>query len=177
MPLFVTPREIASSLDAYPVEFLSMQRTYRVVFGQDVLAGLTFAPDRLRLQLEREVRGKLFHLRSGVLAAGGRTGRCRDLIGRSLTALLPLFQALLHLSGAAVPAERRAILEAAAKVLPLQADVYRQALDIRENKDRLSGADVRAFLESYLREVHRLASLVDGMGSKEDQRPNAGGDP
>ncbi len=87
------------------------------------------------------------------------------------------FQALLHLSGAAVPAERRAILEAAAKVLPLQADVYRQALDIRENKDRLSGADVRAFLEPYLREVHRLASLMDGMGSKEDQRPNTGGDP
>src|SRR4030042_1076971 len=78
IPLFMTGAYLTGSLDAYPVEFLNMKRNYKVVSGEDVLAPLTFAHQHIRLQLERELRGKLLHLRSGCLATGGRPRKHRE---------------------------------------------------------------------------------------------------
>ena len=43
IPVLLTREDICSSLEVYPIEFLSMKRHYRVVFGEDVLAGLAFS--------------------------------------------------------------------------------------------------------------------------------------
>src|SRR4030042_856004 len=59
IPLFMTRSYLTGSLDAYPVEFLNMKRHYKVVSGEDVLADLAFDRCHIRLQLERELRGKL----------------------------------------------------------------------------------------------------------------------
>ena len=64
-PLFMTKAEILSSRDTYPIEFLSMKKHYVTVSGEDVLGGLSFEPAHLRLQSEREFKGKLVHLRRG----------------------------------------------------------------------------------------------------------------
>ncbi len=80
IPLFMTRSYLTGSQDAYPIEFLNMKRHYVVVSGEDVLAGLAFDPRHIRLQLERELRGKLLHLRSGYLATEGSARKIRELI-------------------------------------------------------------------------------------------------
>ncbi len=92
IPLFMTRDYLTGSQDAYPIEFLNMRRSYLVVTGEDVLAPLAFDPRHIRLQLERELRGKLLHLRSGYLATGEKTRKVRELIGASLTAFVSLFR-------------------------------------------------------------------------------------
>ena len=84
-----------------------MQRHYRVLWGEDVLAGITFDPSCLRLQLERELKGKLLHLHQGYVEALGRPAGVRRLISVSLPAFLSLFQALLYLTGLAPAPDRR----------------------------------------------------------------------
>ncbi|MBU1744025.1 MAG: hypothetical protein KJ649_03890 [Proteobacteria bacterium] len=163
IPLFMTRSYLTGSLDAYPVEFLNMKRRYRVVSGDDVLAPLAFDPQLIRLQLERELRGKLLHLRSGYFATEGKASRIRDLIGASLTAFVSLFSALLFLKKLEIPQGKRDIITAAGTALGFDAEIFLKCEEIRRKADRFSSAEVRAVFRDYLREVRHLCELIDRM--------------
>ncbi len=163
IPLFMTRTYLAGSLDAYPIEFLNMKRHYTVVAGEDVLAGLTFDPRHVRLQLERELRGKLLHLRSGYLATGGSAGKIRELIGASLTAFVSLFGAMLYLKGAEIPPGKRNVINAAGQAFGVDATVFLKCEQVRSKTDRYSSAEVKAVFRDYLKEVGRLCEKIEEM--------------
>ncbi|OPY92186.1 MAG: hypothetical protein A4E73_01386 [Syntrophaceae bacterium PtaU1.Bin231] len=160
-PLFMTPAYVQDSLDSYPIEFLNMKREHVLVCGQDVLADLTFEPVHLRLQIERELKGKILHLRTGFLEAEGKAGKLRELIRVSLTAFLSLFTALLYLKGDEVPSDRREIVRALSRILPLDETVFFRCLEIREGLDALSSAGVKAAFLEYMKEIERLCVSID----------------
>jgi len=163
IPLFMTRADLAGSQDAYPVEFLNMKRHYVVVSGEDVLAGLTFDACHIRLQIERELRGKLLHLRSGYLATEGKARRIRELIRLSLTAFVSLFGALLYLKKEEIPHGRRNVITAAGKAFGIDTAVFLHCEEIRRKTDRFSSAEVRAVFRDYVREVGRLCEQIERM--------------
>ena len=69
MPVFITSEEFGDSLDVFPIEFRLMKRAYRMLYGQDLLAGREASKEHLRWQTEHELRGKLLRLRSLALPA------------------------------------------------------------------------------------------------------------
>jgi len=161
IPLFMTREYLAGSQDAYPIEFLNMKRIYRVVTGEDVLAPLAFDPHNIRLQLERELRGKLLHLRSGYLATEGKAAKIRELIGVSLTAFVSLFSAILYLKGMAIPPAKRDIIAAGGGAVGIDASVFLKCDQIRSKADRFSPAEVQTVFRDYLKEVGRLCETID----------------
>jgi len=163
IPLFMTRSYLTGSQDSYPVEFLNMKRHYRVVSGEDVLAPLAFDPQHIRLQLERELRGKLLHLRSGYLATEGKANKIRDLIGASLTAFVSLFSALLCLKKLEIPKGKRDIITAAGTAFRFDTAVFLKCEEIRRKADHFSSAEVRAVFRDYLREVGQLCELIERM--------------
>jgi hypothetical protein len=163
VPLFMTAAFIRKALDAYPIEFINMKRRYVVVYGEDPLAGLGFDPAHVRLQLERELRGKLLHLRSGYLATDGSARRLRELIAASLTAFVSLMGALLHLRGEAIPAGRREVIAAAAGLYGFDGGIFLRCESIRSRTDRYSNDEVQTVFIDYLKEVGRLCETVDRM--------------
>src|ERR1043165_7760963 len=52
MPVFFTAKEFQDSLDVFPIEFRHMKRAYRVLYGQDLLAGAEVSNANLRLETE-----------------------------------------------------------------------------------------------------------------------------
>jgi predicted nucleotidyltransferase len=162
-PLFMTKSFILSSLDSYPVEFLNMQLHHIPIFGDDILRGLSFDRGSLRLQLERELKGKLLHLRTGFLETGGREKDIGRLIAVSLTAFLSLFTALLHLKGVAAPRDRRALIREAAALAGADPAVFETCLDIRDGQVSLKRADALPLFKSYLMEVDKLCEFADKM--------------
>ena len=163
IPLFMTRSFLTGSQDAYPVEFLNMKRHYRVVSGEDVLAPLAFDPQLIRLQIEREFRGKLLHLRSGYIATEGKANKIRDLIGASLTAFVSLFSALLSLKKQEIPHGKRDIIAAAGAAFGVDAALFLKCEEIRRKADHFSSVEVRAVFRDYLREVGHLCELIDRM--------------
>jgi hypothetical protein len=163
IPLFMTRSYLSGSLDAYPIEFLNMKRQYVVVHGEDVLAALSFDHRYTRLQLERELRGKLLHLRSGYLATEGSAKRIRELIGTSLTAFVSLFNALLYLKGIEIPKGKRDVIAAAGAVLGFDAAVFLQCEEIRRKADRFSPVEVQDIFREYMKKVRRLCETIDKM--------------
>ncbi len=163
IPLFMTKSMILQSLDCYPVEFLNMQLHYVPVYGEDVLRGLAFNRSNLRLQLEREMKGKLLHLRTGFLETQGKDKALATLIAVSLTAFLSLFTALLYLKGIAAPRDRRELIRETALATGLDGNIFEKCLDIRENTRNPRGAEALAFFKSYLHEVGKLCDIIDKM--------------
>ncbi|MBN2539447.1 MAG: hypothetical protein JXB09_05310, partial [Deltaproteobacteria bacterium] len=159
--LFMTKPYIASSLDSYPLEFLNMQKGHVLVYGEDVLKDLLFEPSHLRLQCEREIKGKLLLLRQRFLETEGKARRMQELIGESITAFISIFGGLLYLKGAAIPSSRREIVEALARDFPVNADVFMNCLDIKEGEKKFASSEIRDIFMAYLAEVRRLWGFVD----------------
>ena len=159
----MTRSYLMGAQDAYPIEFLNMKRQYVVVFGEDVLAGLTFDPRHIRLQLERELRGKLLHLRSGYLATEGSARKIRDLIKVSLTAFVSLFSALLYLKNLDIPQGKRNVIMAAGASFGFDAAVFLKCEEIRRKTDRFSSAEVQGIFRCYMKEIGRLCDQIEGM--------------
>jgi predicted nucleotidyltransferase len=162
VPLFMTRSYIHSSCDAFPLEFLTMKNSYRVVHGDDVLSEISFDMNDVRLQCEREIKGKLLLLREGFMGTGGKRKQIEELIAASITAFVAIFHGLLYLKGREIPATKREIIHECGEVIPINRDVFTACLDIKEGKkDRSS--DVTGLFTRYLAEVRKLWQYVDTM--------------
>lgn len=161
IPLFMTEAELYSSVDCYPVEFLNMQRNYRTVYGKDVLADLRFDPEHVRLQCERELKGKALLLLQRYAACGGDARGIRELITDSIMAFISIFRALLHLKGLDIPENKREVIRATAQNYVIDFNVFIQCIDIKEGVLSFSKQEVKTIFGNYLKEVRRLADLID----------------
>jgi len=162
-PLFLTKAYVLSALDSFPVEFYGIRRNHILVHGEDFVSELAFEPCDLRLQLERELKAKILHLRQGFLESGGKEKDLRHLIEISLKSFIALFRALLFLKCSAIPVDRREIVRAVARAFFLDADLLDKCADISEGKDRFSSPEIRDIFRAYMDEMNRLCDIVDGM--------------
>ncbi len=162
--IFMTQAYICSSLDTFPVEFINMRMNYLVIDGEDVLKDLKVESCNLRLQLERELKGKIFHLQQGFLESEGKDKELRRIISLSLGSFVPLFKALLYLRGYEVPQGRRDVIKALSLAYPtITPDVYLHCIDIREGKGKFSANEVKQLYKSYQKEIVKLSCLIDCM--------------
>ncbi|HDZ11854.1 MAG TPA: nucleotidyltransferase domain-containing protein, partial [Bacteroidetes bacterium] len=90
-PLFLTKEYIESSLDSFPLEFWEMKKFHQIVYGDDVLKKIEISRSDLRLQCEREVKGKLLHLQQNFLNSEKKPHRLRALLVLSIPTFGTLF--------------------------------------------------------------------------------------
>ena len=162
-PLFMTQSYIQSSLDSYPLEFLNMKKNYILVYGKDILKDISLEDHYLRLQCEREIKGKLLLLRKGYLETEGKHKRIKELIKTSIIAFISIFNGLLYLKGIEIPSTRRKIIESVAKEIPINQDIFMKCLDIKQGKAQFSSSEIKDLFTAYMVEVRKLWEVVDTM--------------
>ncbi len=167
-PLFMTENDIRDSLDSYPIEFLDMKANYQLVFGKDVLQDLDFHPEDVRVQCERELKGKLLHLRQAYLESKGKTRALRKIITRSITTFISIFQGLLYLKKHPIPRTKKEIVQKAAAGFELNAATFLRLLDIRKGSAKLPAAQLNELFGSYVTELETLSDAVDKMNLKQE---------
>ncbi len=161
VPLFLTGDYIRKSLDTFPLEFMAMKRSYRVIDGEDALADLTFRPADVRAQCERELKGKLIHLRAEYLLARGDSRNLTGLAGRSLEAFGMVFAGALFLTQAEIPADESSLLDAVCKAYELDRNMFRNLQSIAGGALRVSEADADALFDRYVEELTKLSRAID----------------
>lgn len=164
LPFFMRPEMVASALDSYPLEFMAMQAAYTVVRGDDPLAQLTFKRDDVRLQCERELRGKILYLRSGLIDCEGKKGRMGELIRLSWPAMQAIFQGLLYLAGREPKLWGRALIAGGKAAYGLDAELLEAILAVRTEPKLPQRDRVEDLLIRYIKEVERLVDWVDAGG-------------
>ncbi len=163
VPLFLTEAYIMASLDVYPLEYMNMQSSYVMVHGPDPLKELTFDPQWVRLQCEREVKGKLVLLREGFLASQGRPAILKQLISDSLVSLAAIFEGLLFLKGLSSEKGKRSKTKAICGAYGLDWPIFNRLFDIREGISNPGKRELTEIFKSYLGQVRLLAQKVDQM--------------
>lgn len=159
-PLFVTKSYIESSLDSFPIEFLNMKQTYRLVTGEDVLDELEIPKKFVRLECEAQVKGKLLHLRREFLGTGGKGKALRQLISVTVPTFTSLFTAMLYLKDVDPPSHHDEVMRLTATEFGLNQTVFDRVLAVRRG-EKLSGEELIQLTEQYIHAIRQCAMIVD----------------
>lgn len=162
-PLFMTRDEIDRSTDVFTIEFMDMQQHHRVVFGEDVLQGLSIPASLHRLQVEYELREKLALLRQHLLLASGNDSRLWELLLRSVSSFATLFRHALIVLGHAAPVGKREAVQALSKQIGFDASGILRVLDVKEGKSERKQFNVADVFSRYLAALEQVTAAVDKM--------------
>lgn len=162
-PQCFTPEELNNSADAFPIEFLDMQQSRKVIYGADPLAALAIADDHLRLQLERELKGKLLLLRQKSLQVLDKPSELLSLLIASSTTFLVLSRAGLRLFQRDVPRQKVDALRALSGHLSLDIQPILALTELREQKAPpvRSDSEVKTLFREYLSTLEKLVAAID----------------
>lgn len=145
---FFTLKEILTSEDVYPLEFLHIASRNEVLTGQPPLPGYVPNLESLRLECERELRGFLIHLRQAFLYLKEDKNPLGFFV-RSSTTMLPLMYGVYYLKHGSYPESHDQIFQ-----------------EYPALKTPASSRDEKLFLESvnnYISTVTEIVNLVDTM--------------
>jgi hypothetical protein len=171
-PLVVTPEYMSGALDTFPIEFFNMKAAYRVITGEDVLGPLEIADRDLRLQAERELRGKLLKLRLGYLSSEGKPDRLQDLALVSFKDFRFLFRALAHLLPGEAPAGEAEAVDFVCRGLDVPAAPFHSLQQVARGRKPSRDA-WKALFRDYIQSVGRLTVAVDALDAR--RAPGGGG--
>ncbi|OQX95683.1 hypothetical protein B6I21_04200 [candidate division KSB1 bacterium 4572_119] len=160
-PLMLTKNHIQTSLDTFPIEFWDMRENHKVIFGEDVFSGIEISPEYLRLQAERELRGKLIQLRENYLNTAGDPKKVKHLLNISLSSFATIFSALLKLKEIKSPASRTDIFKNTAKEFNLDYSIFEKVIKIKENDLKMNKSELLQLIEKYIEEISKLIKIVD----------------
>jgi hypothetical protein len=162
-PLFMTREEIERSVDVFTIELIDMQQHHRVLYGEDVVQGLSIPANLHRVQVEYELREKLALLRQQLLLASGNDSRMWELLVRSVSSFATLFRHALIVLGHESPVGKREAVQALSKQLGFDASGILQVLDVREKKSDRKKLNVTDVFARYLAALQHVTAAVDRM--------------
>jgi len=162
VPHFMTADSLSRSLDSYPLEFLDFKTFHRVISGSDPLTDIPIPHLPLRLQIEREARGKLLLLQQALALHAGREKELEVILRRALPAFAAIFQGILELQGRPIPTARAGLFAEAETLAGLSAEVFQKIAHLRAGRaPKPKAGEVRTLFKNLLREVDRLVAWVD----------------
>ena len=98
-PMILTEREYLRSADVFPMEYLDIQTSRKVIYGDDLTERLEITKDNLRHQVEEQLRGSVAALRRAMLGVKGKAAPMKRILRGWFGSQSALFRGLLRLSG------------------------------------------------------------------------------
>lgn len=160
-PLIMTPEYISTSLDVFPIEFLSFKLCHHFAYGEeDLFANVELKSLDLRHQCERELKVKLISLRQGYLSTMGDAKVLRASFAGTITSFIPLFRGIIHLTGGTPPLLYDDVIKTLSGVTGVDCGVYLKALAIKRG-GKADKAKLDTLFENYYTATEKLCEYVD----------------
>lgn len=160
-PLLFTPEQLKSSADTFPIELADIRQSRKTLCGEDLLQGIELDQEGLRLQLERELTGKLLSLRRHYLQVRGNNDRISSLMTKSLSTFLVLFRAALRLFQPQVPAAKVDVLNDLARHISFDPEPFRAVHELRTSGRTSDNRPAGTLFGDYLRAVEKVVEAID----------------
>lgn len=160
-PLIMTNAYIKGSLDVFPLEFLEMKLIHQLVYGNDVFKDMQVKKADVRLQCERELKGKLQHIcQSYIKAMGNRTVLTKLFAGLH-SRYFPVLRGLLFLYDQKIPQGKGDVIFALEKCFNIDMSVYRKLMEISANNTCPSSDVLREIFEKLYHLLETVIKKVD----------------
>jgi len=160
-PVYFTLEELQDAADVFPIEFRQMQRSYRVLAGEDLLANVVISKLNLRLLTEYELRGKLLRLRALYLATSDDPEQVTRLVTDSVVSFVQYLRPVLELLGDVAPLGRLATVRRVGEQLNIETAPLERALRLRDEPVDLLDMEVQDLFASYLTCLEQVIEAVD----------------
>lgn len=160
-PLLVDRPYLKQALDVFPIEFSEISSCYKVLAGEDVLAGLQPDARNLRYQCEHEARGKLLRLREIYLDVGNDKKRLRFLMIDSVKTFLIIMRAFLRLAGEEVPGRQQDTVARVEEITRSQLPTVRHVLAVRAGGQPWRSEPAQRTFFAYHDEIRQFVATID----------------
>lgn len=159
-PFFITEVNLRSSADVFPIKFLAMRESYRVLLGRDVLADLDISREHLRLRCEQEVKNLLLRLRRHYIMRGGQG--LTEMMSQMIVGFLETLRVVLSLTQEGLPS-REEVVDVAAKTFEIDAEILRSVRGLRDRDVSLSREEAEQLYDKFMAIVDRVAQITGQM--------------
>lgn len=166
-PLFFDLRWLADSRDVFPIEFLELRTHHVPLHGEvDPFASLPVREEHLRLEVEKQLRGKLLHLWEAYLETGGAPRRLRALLLAVPQGFAWILRGALHLDApedADLPrhGEEERVLAETERRFGVSLPALRRLEAARRTGERIPAAELETLFEALLAELRSLVQIGD----------------
>jgi len=160
-PLVFTLEELARSADVFAIELLDMKTHHRMLYGDDVLAGLAVPLHYHAVQVERELRTDWLRLRQAILSAPKKEDAYLSLMTSSFSAFAALFRHALIALGEPLATNKRDAIERVGRFAHADPSGFLTVLDFREGKRKQREIDVEETLARYFTFVEAVTDEFD----------------
>jgi len=163
--LFFTPELIRESRDVFPMEFLDIRDSHRVLFGDDPFREIEVARENLRLQCESELKGKMIQFRERYLLTQGSRKDLHRLMIDSFPGVMTILRGILRLSGVAAPGVHSEVIESVCGRFGLEPGPFHRVAAWKGGESPGNLEQVREVFQGYYRELRKLVKEVDRLGA------------
>jgi hypothetical protein len=160
-PLLMSGDDWARAADAFAIEVADMHDAHVVLHGEDPVGQLSVDARALRLQAERELRGRLIRLHTAMLVVGDDPQRLGDLLVAALPAFATYLRAALRLADRRVPGELAGVLTEGAALVGADAGPLLRVQRARAAHDALVTGIDDAVVRGFDDAAQRTAMFID----------------
>jgi hypothetical protein len=147
--------------DVFAIEIADMRDAHEMLHGTDPLAGWQVDDGTMRLQAERELRGKLLQLQTGLLVAAETPADVGTLLMQSLPSFTTYMRTIIRLADRPVPPTTPEVITQAATIVGADAEVYHRVWTARQARQTLKIAVDDALVDAYYNTAEKMADYVD----------------
>ncbi len=166
-PLLLSAEEVRESHDVFPIEYIDIQRSHRVLHGDDLFTSIQVDRRNHRAQVEYELRSSILRLRQRYLGLHPSDREVTQLMVKSISSVATLARHALILaanganSAPATPAHKAEVFDAASARFGLNVAPFHSLLRIRQGREKISGDQVHSLFAAYVDQIVKLADAVD----------------
>ena len=164
MPLLLSLEESRNGSDAFPIEFLDISQSHKLLLGKNLFAAMEVNPQHHRRQVEHELRSTLHKFRGQYLAMMGSDDAVMQMMAKSVSSFATLTRHAALLHGDQVGTQKREIFKAAAARFGMNPMPFDTLLAIREGTQQVVGESIHLLFAAYLEQITRVIKAVDQLG-------------
>jgi predicted nucleotidyltransferase len=159
-PLLLSREEVLTSTDVFPIEFHDMLEQRRVLYGEDVIAGLQIDRTFYRAQVEHDLRSKLLRLRQQAATVLSDRDALLALMADSVSTFCILLRHALLLGGVNAGTKKRDVVSHLHEI-GIDPAPFETLLDVREGRAKAKDVTPGTLFEAYLARIHSAVEYVD----------------
>jgi hypothetical protein len=159
-PLFFSAEELRQSADVFAIEILDMQQSHRVLYGTDVVAGISVPMNLHRVQVEHELRTVLLKLRQHLLRDAGNQQELGAVLAKSFSSVLTLLRHTLIALQERPSAAANEIFARIGALTGASAQAFETVRALREAKSFDKNAVLPAY-DGYLTALEKVIAALD----------------
>jgi predicted nucleotidyltransferase len=159
-PLFFTVEELRQSADVFAIEILDMQQSHRVLYGTDVVAGISVPMNLHRVQVEHELRTLLLRLRQHLVRDAGNQQELGTVLAKSFSSTLTLLRHSLIAFQERPPNGLDELFARIAALTGANASSFEAVRHLREATSLDKDAVLRTY-DSYLAALEMVIAALD----------------